>query len=959
MQGKGSILLRFSFPSQLSRWMTAWLALAVFFMVAVPGWSREVLPLSGEWQLSFTPDKKEEAVVLPGTMDEWGKGNANTNRNETKHLSRLVTFEGEARYRKDVQVPESFKDKRVFLHLERTKHTTVFVDGRRVGTCNLLQTPHRYDLTGFLTPGAHTITVVVDNRKSHYPGGVGNSHALVEHTQTNWNGILGDIFLEACPSAMIESAMVLPRPEDKTACVKLRLRNDGGARSARIELQAVPGSTEAVRPAAFSRDLELKPGLNEVTLEYPMGEKPLLWSEFSPHLYVMACRLKTGDETDEKKTAFGMRRFSTSGTHFCINGKKTFLRGKHDACVFPLTGYAPMDKEAWLKYLGKLSSYGINYVRFHSWAPPEAAFEAADELGIYLQPEIPYWGSVDGSNKGLMDFYRREGEALIEACSSHPSFVMLALGNELGGSGDAMRAIIDGYRNLNADVLYSFGSNNNLGRDGYREGEDFLTTCRIGRDDNRKFENHVRSTFSFADAENGGILNGVYPSTRITYEKALAGCPIPVIGHETGQFQIYPDYREMDKYKGVLRPWNLQVFKDRIEKAKMGDLVDAFHRASGEWAAQCYKADIEMAVRTPGFGGFQMLDLQDFPGQGTALVGLLDAFMDSKGIMEGDEFSGFCHAVVPLALFDKYTWTNSEELAVDLQVANYGAEALNSSLLWKLAGADGKVVKEGRAEVRAGQGELSRCSRVEVPLHGIDKASMLTLSLRLEGESRENRYHLWVYPDHREEEKPVHCILTSRMDDAMLKRLSEGATVLWFPDHRDMADMSVGGMATPDYWNFAMFKGISEGMNKPVSPGTLSLLMDAGHPLFKEFPTEGHTDWQWWSIVKNSRPFILDAAPEGLRPVIRMVDNVERNHRLGLVFEMSVEKGRLLVCMADPKALVDKPEGRQFRTALIRYADSADFRPEFKCSLEELKRIFSQKAFSPDIIKVENATDYK
>ena len=957
MQGKGSVFFRFSFV--LSGRSAVWWVLAFFLLFAVPGWSREVLPLSGDWQLSFTPDKKEDTVVLPGTMDEWGKGNANTNRSETKHLSRLVTFEGEARYRKEVLIPESFKDKRVFLHLERTKYTSVFVDGHEAGTCNLLQTPHRYDLTGFLTPGVHTITVVVDNRKSHYPGGVGNSHALVEHTQTNWNGILGEIFLEARPSALVESAMVFPRPEDDAVRVRLRLRNYGEARPARIELQAVPGSAEASRPAGMSRDLALKPGLNEVVLEYPMGKDSLLWSEFSPALYVMSCRLEAGGESDENKTAFGMRRFSTSGTHFCINGKKTFLRDKHDACVFPLTGYAPMDKEAWLKYLGKLSSYGINYVRFHSWTPPKAAFEAADELGMYLQPEIPYWGGVDGSNKELMDFYRREGAALIEAYSSHPSFVMFALGNELGGSGEAMRAIIDGYRGLNADVLYSFGSNNNLGRDGYQKGEDFLTTCRIGRDENRNFENHVRSSFSFADAEHGGILNGVYPSTRITYEKALAGCPVPVIGHETGQFQVYPDYREMEQYKGVLRPWNLQVFKERLEKAKMGDLVEAFHRASGAWAAQCYKADIELAIRTPGFGGFQMLDLQDFPGQGSALVGLLDAFMDSKGIMEGEEFSGFCHAVVPLALFDKFTWTNAEDLAFDVQVANYGADALHSSLLWKLADASGKVVKEGRAEVRAGQGELSPLSHVAVPLDGIDRPSMLTLTLRLEGESRENRYHLWVYPDRKEEVKPVSCEVATRMDDAMLKRLSEGAAVLWFPDHRDVADMSVGGMATPDYWNFAMFKGISEGMGKPVSPGTLSLLMDPEHPLFKEFPTEGHTDWQWWSIVNNSRPFILDAAPEGLRPVIRMVDNVERNHRLGLVFEVSVEKGRLLVCMADPEALLDKPEGRQFRAALIRYADSEDFRPEFRCSPEELKRIFSQKAFSPDIIKVENATDYK
>lgn len=931
-------------------------------MAAVwPGEAREVMPLEGEWLFSYQRGGEEETVVLPGTMDEWGRGKANTNRRQTAHLSRLVTYEGEARYRKTVDIPDSFAGRPVFLHLERTKKTTLYVDEERIGSCENLQTPHRYDLTGKLTPGRHTIMIVVDNSKSHYPKGVGNSHALVEHTQTNWNGILGSMHLESCPPSFIESAMILPHHERHAATVRLRIRHQGEAEAeASIGLQAISRETgQNDSPNRQSFDLVLKPGVNEVEREYRMGDDACLWSEFSPCLYTMSVSLQAGDTRDECRKIFGMRRFEANGTQFSINGNTIFLRGKHDACVFPLTGYPPMDKKPWLLYLGKLASYGINYVRFHSWTPPEAAFEAADELGIYLQPEIPYWGYLEQSDREAMEFFRREGAAIIDAYASHPSFVMMALGNELTGTDEAMREILEGYRRRHDGILYSFGSNNHLGRKGYIKGEDFLTTCRIGRDAKQGYANHVRSSFSFADADDGGILNGCYPSARATYEQAISSCPIPVIGHETGQFQIYPDFRETGKYTGVLQPWNLMVFAQRAEKNHMGAQTDAFHRASGAWAAQCYKADIELALRTPGLGGFQLLDLQDFPGQGSAYVGLLDAFMDSKGIMEGGEFSGFCHAVVPLALFDKHTWSRDEVLEFDLQVANYGESNLEIPLQWKLADRDGRLVQEGRIPVSAGQGELSAPVRQRVSLADCSAPTRLTLSLALEGSHRENRYAFWVYPATGADDQPENCRLAERLDEPTLRDLCEGATVLLVPRHEDVKGMTVGGMATPDYWNFAMFKGISEGMKKPVSPGTLTLLADPSHPLFRDFPTEEHTNWQWWSIMKHSRPFILDGTPHGLSTLIQVVDNIERNHRLGLVFETRVGKGKLLVCMTDLDAIRDKPEGRQFRRALLRYAASADFAPAYQCSLDELKRLFSDKVVSREVNKVENPTDYR
>jgi hypothetical protein len=151
-----------------------------------------------------------------------------------------------------------------------------------------------------------------------------------------------------------------------------------------------------------------------------------------------------------------------------------------------------------------------------------------------------------------------------------------------------------------------------------------------------------------------------------------------------------------------------------------------------------------------------------------------------------------------------------------------------------------------------------------------------------------------------------------------------------------------------------MFKGISESNNKPVSPGTMSILTDPGLPLFIDFPTEFHTNWQWWSIIKNSRPFILDNAPKDYRPLVQVVDNIGRNHKLGLIFEFAIDKGKLLVCMSDLKAILNKPEGRQLYTSILEYMSSDKFKPSKTLTGSELVSLFRTKVTTSKITGVKN-----
>ena len=130
----------------------------------------------------------------------------------------------------------------------------------------------------------------------------------------------------------------------------------------------------------------------------------------------------------------------------------------------------------------------------------------------------------------------------------------------------------------------------------------------------------IRGSYAAVDTPLGHIQVGP-PGTDKDYTREIKGVAVPVVSHEIGEYQVYPDYREIDKYTGVVRARNFEIFRDRLKQNGMLDQADDFFRASGALAVLCYREDIEAALRTRGFGGFQLLDLQDFSGQGTALVG--------------------------------------------------------------------------------------------------------------------------------------------------------------------------------------------------------------------------------------------------------------------------------------------------------------------------------------------------
>jgi beta-galactosidase/beta-glucuronidase len=474
----------------------------------------EKMPLAGTW--SFRLDAEDvgvkekwfaktfdDTVQLPGTTDENHKG-IKKDEQCTDRLSRVWYWKGPAWYQRKVTIPETWKGKRITLFLERTKYTRIWVDQTFCGGEDTLSAPQLFELPQSLTPGEHTLTVLIDNAK--LPP-VGPAHAVDERTQTNWNGILGIMELRATSPVWLDDVQIYPDAAKKQARVRAVIGNITG-KAASGRLTARCESYNVAKPSTFkTQTIDVMAAKRETVVEfiYEPGADVPLWDEFQPALLHLNIKLETAIDglaaTHQQSIRFGMRDFKREGQRFAINNRTVFLRGRVDCANYPLTGYPPMDVDAWRRVLGILKAWGLNHVRFHSWCPPEAAFVAADELGVYLQPELPNkrsafnapdskeasihnidWLDMDNTlkTKSLYAYAKREGELIFKSFGNHPSFVMFTLGNELGRN-PGMFEMVAHYKQIDPRHLYAQGANNMHWDPSLADGDDFWVTGKTGK----------------------------------------------------------------------------------------------------------------------------------------------------------------------------------------------------------------------------------------------------------------------------------------------------------------------------------------------------------------------------------------------------------------------------------------------------------------------------------------------
>jgi hypothetical protein len=856
---------------------------AGFLLAAtLPLAAAQTVPLAGDWRFRLGTQNPAEAlttadhIFLPGSTDQAGYG-TRTSGPEKGWLSRPYTYEGPAYYEREVVIPAGWRGKRITLFLERAHwQTQVWVDGKDFGSQDSLSTPHVYDLTRGLAPGRHRLTLCVDNT---YRIDVGrNAHSVTEHTQTNWNGVVGRIELRATDPVWIDSVELLP------GRAVARIGNVTGA--------PVSGS---LRSGSAVREFTAAPG--ETALEIAIPAAPARWGEFHPELFEIKLDLSAVRFADSWSMAYGARAISTRDRQILLNGRPTFLRGTVECNIFPLTGYPPTDVAAWERIFRIARSYGLNHFRFHSNTPPEAAFIAADRAGMLLHVELPVWTRIKNDQK-TMDYVRAEGYRILKAYGNHPSFAMLGLGNEFSDNFPFLDALVAEFKKADPRRLYTFSADH-VRREPLPSSDYYITQqTKTGR---------MRI--------HGSRMESTAPSTDFDFSQAIASVGVPVLAHELGQWPTYPDFSEIARYTGVLKPRNLEAFRQVLEGRGMIDQAHDFQQASGRFAWLLYKEEIEAALRTPHYGGVQLLQLEDFPGQGEALVGLLDSFWESKGLGTPEEFRQFSSPTVPLARFAKYTWRSDETFTAKAEVAHYGErDTTNAGVTWSLGDSSGRF-----PSVTIRQGEVTPFGEIRVPLAGVKAPARLRLTVAIDGTSARNQWDIWVYPPVADTAASGDITVAHSYDAATRQALASGKKVLLlWPVNRASAG-TLPNTFLPVFWSLSWFQ---------QQAGTLGILCDPRHPALAAFPTEAHSNYQWWDVTQPSRAFILDATPAEFRPIVQVIDDFHRNHKLGGVFEAAVGAGKLLVSGFDLETdLEHRLAAQQLRASLLEYMRGAGFAP--------------------------------
>ena len=921
--------------------------------------------LNGKWHVVLE-DGTTGQMDLPGTLDENGIGHRDVGANQwhpdavlgnaageidkdapiATRFTRRHTYEGEARISRKITVPDYGTD-RLFVLAERARALRLLVDGEacavfRQGT---LSTPYIFELTG-AAPGEHEFTFLSDNS---YPGmpkaAICYSSAATDETQTNWNGILGECSMYTRPQNFIDSLRVYPR------AVKKEEKNKAGGYVLDVCVELAPGAKKVYKDAKIilqsealaAGELEDTQTLTEIisysgeglaeagtdkeenskTMEIwfrdlPLRENVKLWDEDEGNLYEMAVTLDNGMSAEDKggstaecRTRFGIRSFGDNGSgRLALNGRAIFLRGEANCAEYPETGHPPMTIPEWKEMLLKYRSYGINFVRFHSHCEPEAAFAAADELGMLLQPELSHWDPKDAfETEESYRYYRAELVDLLKTYANHPSFVMLTLGNELQAQDEGrerMRELVRTAKRMDPTRLYANGSNAFYGEEGCDPESDFYTSqsCK---------DVVIRGTFSGMR----GYLNENYPSADRTYDEAMAEIrkeyQKPVFSFEVGQFEVLPDFEELKSFHGISDPVNLKLIKKRVEERGLLPSWKKYVEATGELSRLAYREEIEAAMRTRELSGISLLGLQDFPGQGTALVGMMNSHLEPKpyDFARPERFREFFQECRILVKLPHYTYEAGERLIAEVEAANFGKGNIEGVFCWTLAGkmsvsengnCEPAEIKSKNTVIATGEdteiticrpGSYTEVGSLDIPLDFVEKNTALTLKVRI-GDSI-SAYPIWVYRK-TTPVCPENVYETRAFDVKTREILQNGGRVYLSPD-----------------------------ADKESLPNSIKT----------QFTTDFHTDWQWW-IMATKRAVIL---PHPMKTIITEMDSYAFLRPMAQLIEFRCLKGKVLLSTMELHKSQQYPEARALQAAIYTYLSGENFEPAEELTEEELSTL--------------------
>ena len=927
------------------------------------------ISMAGTWQFGQGQvPRYDDKITLPGSMLTNGKGdevNVHTrwtgslydssfyfNPYMAKYrvegqmkfpffLTPSKHYTGDAWYRKVVFVPKEWRKRRVILYLERPHITTsVYVNGQQAGRDSSLSVPHEFDVTPFIIYGKdNEVAIRVSNDIRNVCVGQ-DSHSVTDQTQGNWNGIVGRIELQSRQRQYIDNVQVFPDIEGRQVKVVVAMAGEGlpakeGGQKQDFRFVISEGK-DTKGEFRFSRLAAGDDGKWTVTL--PMGDDIKLWDEFSPNLY----QLTAIQGTDTVSTTFGMSRMTIEGRQFYVNGRKTWIRGTVGNCCFPETGYPPTDEDSWLAIFRKCKEYGLNMMRFHSYCPPEAAFAAADKVGFYLQPEGPSWpnhGVKLGNGMTIDRYLLEETQRMVSRYGNHPSFCMLAAGNEPAGNwvkwvGD----FVDYWKSTGDRRRVYCGASVGGGWAWDAKSEYHVKGGARGLDWNNRAP---QSIDNFNDNVVKVTQKGRQPVTFDVNE--------PMLTHEMGQWCAFPDLGETSQYTGAYKARNFEIFADLLRDNGMASQARNFLMASGRLQTLAYKYDLERNLRTRDYAGFQLLSLNDYSGQGTALVGVLNVHWREKGYCSAEDWTQFCAPVVPLAKFPKFVFANDETMEVDVEMYNAYKERLSDAqTAYTITDGDRRVYASGtlsRKDIEVGKN--IGLGRVRFPLAQFDRPVKLVLEVstyapnyhQQDSSSHviKNHWDFWVYPARVDMPACKDICVTDSLDARALKTLEKGGKVLLLAAGKVKMGEDVKQYYLPVFWNTSWFK-----MRPPHTTGAY---IDNAHPLFRGFPSDDWANLNWWELLNKAQVMNLREFPKDYQPVIQPIDTWHVSRKLGMLVEAQVLKGRLLITTMDVSSQLDRrPVARQMRKAILDYMESDDFQPSLRLDVQTVKDLYTKSA---------------
>ena len=863
---------------------------------------------------------------------------------------------GNAWYQKMVFVPKEWKKQRVILFLERPHiETSVYVNGKLAGRDSSLSVAHEFDVTPYLIYGKdNEIAIKIYNGIENVCVGQ-DSHSVTDQTQGNWNGIIGKMELQARQQQYIKNIQVYPDVQNKQVKVVMDVLGDKGKADFVFDIAEAHDSDSSMVPLHFSFKKLQKNADGKYSVILPMGENIKLWDEFEPNLYTLTAKMGK----DEVSTRFGMSQIGIEGRQFYMNGKKIWMRGTVGNCCFPETGYPPTDEASWIRIFKKCKEYGLNMMRFHTYCPPEAAFAAADKVGFYLQPEGPSWpnhGVKLGNGMAIDHYLMQETQRMVEKYGNHPSFCMLAAGNEPAGNwvkwvGD----FVDAWKATGDKRRVYCGASVGGGWAWDPKSEYHVKGGARGLD----WDKHApQSQDNFDENMVKIVQKGRKPITFENHE--------PFLTHEMGQWCAFPDLKDTITYTGAYKARNFEIFSDLLRDNGMASQAEKFLYASGKLQTLAYKYDIERNLRTRDFAGFQLLSLNDYSGQGTALVGVLNVHWNEKGYCDAKDWTEFCSPIVPLAKFPRFVFGSEEQASVPVELYNAYKEPLrDAKVSYRIEDGGHQVFASGELQAQSvvavdkniplGEVALPLISD-KVSTHDVSKSSSgdlpvkLTLTVSVASSNApltQNHWEYWVYPQGKTDgntvpakaiiSQPKDIYITDSLDAMAQKLLAKGGKVLILAAGKVKMGEDVKQTYLPVFWNTSWFK-----MRPPHTTGAY---IDKQHPLFKNFPTDDWANLNWWELLNKAQVMNLRELPSDYQPAIQPIDTWHVSRKLGMMIEAKVGKGKLLMTTMDLDSdLQHRLVARQMRKAVLEYMKSGDFNPALTLDASVVTDFFTKAA---------------